>query len=471
MVRLGSRIVGEAVGVPTQARSPWDGTLLGEYGLVGWTEVDRALDAALAAFERLRHTPRRERKAWLRRIADAVRASRTDLAELLVREIGKPIVWAEAEVDRLALTFDFAADLLSAPSGVLHPLDLDPRGDGHVGRVERFPIGPVLGIVPYNWPFNLAAHKLAPALAAGNPVVLKPARQAALSTLKLVDLSLEAGCPADALQAVVCPPDVAERAALDPRVAMVSFTGSPAVGWRLKELAARKRVSLELGGDAAAVVLADADLDWAVQRIATGGYGYAGQVCIAVQRVLVERPVYDDVRRRLTEATEACPVGDPSDRRTVCGPLIDEGAARKVEEWVQEAVEGGAALLAGGRRRASLYEPTLLENVPDGCRLAQEEVFGPVLTLEPFDGVDAALERVNRSKYGIHIGIFTRDLRVAEKFFQEAQVGGVVVGDYPTLRFDNMPYGGVKQSGFGREGVSYAFEEMTEAKALVVRTV
>ncbi|MCX7800971.1 MAG: aldehyde dehydrogenase family protein [Fimbriimonadales bacterium] len=471
MVRLGSRIGGEALGAATESRSPWDGSVVGEYGLVGWEEMDRAIDIASGAFARMRRTPRRERKALLRRIAEAVREARPELAELLVREIGKPVVWAEAEVDRLALTFDFAADLLSAPSGVVHPLDLDPRGDGHVGRVERFPIGAVLAIVPYNWPYNLAAHKLAPALAAGNPVVLKPARQAALSTLKLVDLALDAGCPPDALQAVACPPDVAERAACDPRVSMVSFTGSPAVGWRLKDLAARKRVSLELGGDAAAVVMADADLDWAVRRIVAGGYGYAGQVCIAVQRVLADRAVCDELRERLIAATSACPCGDPADRRTVCGPLIDEASAGKVEEWVREAMQGGARLLAGGGRRGTLHEPTLLEGVPPGCRLAQEEVFGPVLTLEPFEGVEAAIERVNRSKYGIHVGVFTRDLRAAERFFQEAEVGGVVVGDYPTLRFDNMPYGGVKRSGFGREGVAYAFEEMTEPKALVVRTL
>ncbi|MEJ5171413.1 MAG: aldehyde dehydrogenase family protein, partial [Fimbriimonadales bacterium] len=257
----------------------------------------------------------------------------------------------------------------------------------------------------------------------------------------------------------------------DPRVAMVSFTGSPAVGWRLKELAARKRVSLELGGDAAAVVLEDADLDWAVRRIVAGGFGYAGQVCIAVQRVLVARPVYQQMRERLVEATKQCGAGDPNLRETVCGPLIDEGSARKVEEWIAEAVEGGARILCGGGRSGTLVEPTLLEGVPPGCKLAQEEVFGPVLTLQEVDDAEDALRRVNASRYGIHVGVFTRSIPVAERFFREAEVGGVVVGDYPTLRFDNMPYGGVKQSGFGREGVAYAYEEMTEPKALVVRAL
>ncbi len=471
MYHLGSRVGQESLGVPTEARSPWDGSVIGTYGLVGWQEMDRALDHAAECFPKLRSVPRRERRRLLLRVAEAVRSRRGELATLLVREICKPIAWAEAEVDRLALTFEFAADLLSAPSGVVHPLDLDPRGDGHVGRVERFPIGPVLAIVPYNWPFNLAAHKLAPAIAAGNPVVLKPARQAAVSTLTLAELVLEAGAPEGALQALACPPDVAERAAQDPRVAMVSFTGSPAVGWRLKELAARKRVSLELGGDAAAVVLEDADLDWAVRRIVAGGFGYAGQVCIAVQRVLVARPVYQQMRERLVEATKQCGAGDPNLRETVCGPLIDEGSARKVEEWIAEAVEGGARILCGGGRSGTLVEPTLLEGVPPGCKLAQEEVFGPVLTLQEVDDAEDALRRVNASRYGIHVGVFTRSIPVAERFFREAEVGGVVVGDYPTLRFDNMPYGGVKQSGFGREGVAYAYEEMTEPKALVVRAL
>ncbi|MFN3684131.1 MAG: aldehyde dehydrogenase family protein [Fimbriimonadaceae bacterium] len=469
MYHLGSRIGKESLGVPTEARSPWDGSVVGTYGLVGWPEMDRALQLAASAFPSVRATPRRERRGLLLRVAGTVRAKRSELAGLLVREIGKPVAWAEAEVDRLALTFELAADVLSAPSGTIHPLDLDPRGDGHVGRVERFPVGPVLAIVPYNWPFNLAAHKLAPAIAAGNPVILKPARQAALSTLTLAEIVLEAGAPEGALQAVACPPDVAERAATDPRVAMVSFTGSPAVGWRLKELAARKRVSLELGGDAAAVVLDDADLDWAVRRIVAGGYGYAGQVCIAVQRVLASRRVFAELRERLTEATRSCPFGDPSRRETVCGPLIDEPSARKVEEWIGEAVDGGARLLCGGRRSGAVVEPTLLEDVPPGCRLAQEEVFGPVLTLQAVEDAAEAIRRVNASRYGIHVGVFTRDLATAERFYRESEVGGVVVGDYPTLRFDNMPYGGVKQSGFGREGVAYAYEEMTEPKALVVR--
>lgn len=458
-------------------RAPFDGAIVGTAAEGDERDLRVAVDAAHEAFGSWRHSPRRERQNLLRRIGALVRERRADLVDLLSREVGKPVVWSEGEVLRLALTFEAAADEVSRFGVETQPLDLDPRGDDYRLRVERFPIGVILGIVPYNWPFNLAAHKLAPALATGNTVVLKPSQQAPLSTLALVRLIHEAGCPPGVVNGVNVASKHVLPVARDPRVKMVSFTGSPSVGWMLKRELAEKRVSLELGGDATAIVHADADLDWAIPRIVAGKYGYAGQICIAIQHVLVHRSRYDDTKKRLIEGTRACPWGDPLDRRTVCGPLISKDAADKVRAWIAEAEALGGRVIARAEDSArigtvnpeTVVPPTLIENVPDGAKLANEEVFGPVLTLAAYDDLDQAFARVNASRFGIHAGIFTHDVRVAERAFQELEVGGVIVNDYPTLRFDTVPYGGVKQSGFGREGVRYAMEEMTELKAMVVR--
>ncbi len=449
--------------------APYTGHTLGFASEGGREDLQSAIDAAHEAFPAWSRSPRHERQGLLRRVASAVRMREEELVRLLSQEVGKPLAWSQGEVARLAITFDLAADLLSGYGLEALPVDFDPRGADYRCTVERFPLGVILCIVPYNWPFNLAAHKLAPALATGNTVVLKPSQQAPLSTLTLAKIVHEAGCPPGVLNAVNVPGRIAGELAADPKVKMVSFTGSPAVGWALKKSLSDKRVSLELGGNASAIVCADADLDEAAERIALGAYGYAGQVCIAVQHVLVEAAVYPAFCERLIRATERCPAGDPLATGTVCGPLIDEDAARKIESWIDEAIQAGARRLAGGERRGALVPPTLLEEVPGHTRLACQEVFGPVLTVAPFERFSEALERVNRSEYGIHCGVFTRDLRLAEEAFRTLEVGGVIVGDYPTLRFDNMPYGGVKKSGFGREGVRYAMDEMTEPKTLLVK--
>jgi acyl-CoA reductase-like NAD-dependent aldehyde dehydrogenase len=456
--------IGKAV-----ARSPWNGSLVGTYAEAGWPEVDAALDAAADAFSTWRRSPRHERVALLRRIAALARERATELAEILILEIGKPVAWSRGEVARLALTFDVAADLLTAPMGQVVPVDYDPRGDGAGAVVERFPVGPVLAITPYNWPYNLAAHKIAPALAAGCTVVLKPSPLAALSSLALARLIHEAGCPPGVVNAVVCEPEVAERAALDPRVKVVSFTGSEAVGWRLKELLPHKRVVLELGGDARVLVLEGADLDAVVAKTVAGAYGYAGQVCISVQHVLAEASLAQELRDRLVAATKDCPTGDPRDETTVCGPLIHAGAADRVQEWVSEAVSGGAGLLAGGRREDNVVWPTLLESVPESLRLACEEVFGPVATFAAFEDFEDMVASANRSRGSIQVGVFTPRLDRARVAFEQLETGAVVVNDVPTLRFDSVPYGGVGRSGWGREGVAWAFQEFTEPRAWVVR--
>lgn len=450
-------------------KAPYDGAVVGTAAEGGWSEINTAVAAAYDAFQSWRHSPRRDRQALLRRIAQAVRDREEELVDLLSREVGKPVSASRGEVLRLALTFEGAADQLSTWGGEALPLDMDPRGDGYRCTVDRFPLGVIFCIVPYNWPYNLAAHKIAPALATGNTVVVKPSPLSPLSTFTLARIIHEAGCPPGVVNAALGAPALIEKALRDDRVAMLSFTGSPGVGWHLKRELSNKKVTLELGGDASAIVCEDADLAWAIPRIVAGGYAYAGQICISIQHVLVHRSRYEEAKAMLVEQTRACPTGDPLDPKTVCGPLVSNEAADKVQAFVDEAVVAGAKILAGGKRSGNRMEPTLVEGVPFETRLGNEEVFGPVLTLEPFDTLDEAIAKVNRSKYGIQAGIFTQDLRAADHAYRELQVGGVIVNDYPTLRFDNMPYGGVKQSGFGREGVRYAMEDMTELKTRVTK--
>src|SRR5579871_5571609 len=362
-------------------KAPYDGSVVGTAAEGDERDLRTAVESAHDAYQTWRKSPRRDRQALLRRIAALVRERKDELADVLSREIGKPIVWSEGEVTRLAMTFEDAADELAHFGLEQLPVDMDTRGDGYRLAVERFPIGVILGIVPYNWPFNLAAHKVAPAIATGNTIVLKPSQQAPISTLELAKLIHAAGCPPGVVNAVNVPSKAVLPVAKDPRVTMLSFTGSPPVGWMLKQELSDKRVSLELGGNATAIVEADADLDWAIPRIIAGGYGYAGQICISIQHVLVHRSRYEEAKNRLILETKNCPFGDPLDRKVVCGPLISASAADKVMEWIEEATRLGAKLLAGGERNGNVIQPTLVENVPDGARLSCQEVFGPALTI------------------------------------------------------------------------------------------
>lgn len=452
-----------------QVNSPYDGRLVGTVAEAGWDEVDAALEAAKDAFPTWSKSPRHERQRLLRKIGAMVRDRADELTLLLADEVGKPVSAGRAEVTRLALTFEQAADLLSEPSGQLLPVDYDERGAPYICRVERFPIGPAFGIVPWNWPFNLGAHKIAPALAAGCPITIKPSRASALSTLALGRLIHEAGCPAGVVNMVNCPGEMATKAALDDRVKAVSFTGSEEVGWGLKEKVTTKKISLELGGDASAIVCADADLDFALDRLVAGAFTYAGQICISIQHALVEESIYDDFKARLIEKCEAVKWGDPREEDVVVGPLIDDGAADRVMEWIEEAEGKGATVLCGGNRSGRIIDATVVENVPDDSRLGCDEIFGPVMTLRSFSSFDEAVKRVNTSRFGLQAGVFTRNIETAERAYQELEVGGVVIGDFPTLRFDTMPYGGVKRSGFGREGLRYAIEEYTELKVMVTK--
>ncbi|HXH61748.1 MAG TPA: aldehyde dehydrogenase family protein [Fimbriimonadaceae bacterium] len=450
-----------------ECHAPFDGSLLGTAPICGWDEADAAVQAALEAFPSWSATPLRERQGVLAKVVSAIESESEDLARLMAQEVGKPIAWSRAEVTRLRLTFQLAVSLLEEVGDERLNLDFDNRGKDYEGTVSRFAVGPLFAIVPYNWPYNLAAHKLAPALAAGCSVVLKPSPLAPLSTLALAGLVSEAGLPSGVLNALLCSNETAERIVKDPRIKMVSFTGSEAVGWHIKSLVPDKRVTLELGGDASCIVFDDADLERAASRIAMSGYGYAGQVCISAQHVLVQDGAYSAMRKHLVAATLATKTGDPMSEQTVCGPMISADAAERVMAWIEEAEDRGAHVLAGGNRIGNMVEPTLIEDVPGDCRLATEEAFGPVLTLARFDDEGEAYDAVNRSRFGIHCSVFTGDAARIERAFSALEVGGVIANEFPSLRFDNMPYGGEKRSGFGREGVRYAYEEMTTPKVLL----
>lgn len=452
------------------AVSPWDGRRIGTFAEGGWAEMDAALDCATQAFETYRQTSMAERGALLTRISQAITDREDELASLLVDEVGKPITAARAEVRRTALTFGLAAELAARLEPESVDLSYDPRGLNCRAEVRHRPVGPVLAIVPWNWPFNLAAHKLAPALLAGCPVVLKPSTAAALCTLSLARLIHECGCPAGVVNAIACPNAIAEKAVRDPRVKFLSFTGSEAVGWRLKELVPDRKVSLELGGDASAILCEDADLDHALPLVLNGAFAYAGQICISVQHLRVHESLRDAVVERLLPMIENLPCGDPALAATVVGPVIHTAAAEKIEHLLASAVAAGAKVLAGGKRTGNLIAPTLIADVPLDHSLACDEVFGPILTLSTFTNDADAITLTNAGRFGLQAGVFTSSPDRAELYIENLEVGGIVINDVPTVRFDAMPYGGVKRSGFGREGVRYAYEEMTEPLAVVQRT-
>lgn len=453
----------------TVVRAPFDGAEIARLPRPTAEEVEAAVTKAVAAFAKTRVLPTYARVAILRRVASALDARRDELGRTVAREAGKPVRAARGEVERASATFSAAAAALEAWTGEMLPLDVNAASLARWGVVKRVPLGPVLAITPFNFPLNLTAHKVAPAIAVGAPVVQKPASQTPLSALALQAIVREAGWPADAYAVLAVPGREAEALVRDPRLPVVSFTGSGAVGWRLREIAPRKRVGLELGGNAACVVHSDADLDDAAARVAAGAFGYAGQSCISVQRALVQRDVFDAFREKLLARTAALVPGDPLDEKTDVGPMIAPEEAARAVTWIEEAAAGGARVLAGGTRTGSIVLPTVLSGTSRDMKVEAQEVFAPVVTLSAYDTWDEALERVNDSKYGLQAGVFTRDLGRVQRAFDVLEVGAVLVNDVPTWRADRMPYGGVKESGIGREGPAYAMEEFTEPRLLVLR--
>lgn len=455
----------------TRHDNPITGRMVGSAAEAGWAEVSAALDATKEAFATWRCSSREDRSDLLLRTTRALRERRTEFAELLRDELAKPITLAYAEVDRAAITFEIAArEALTFGLPEQVDVSLDPRSAGVSVTVNRRPLGPILGIVPANWPLNLAAHKIAPALASGNTILIKAPSIGTLSTLRLCRLIHEAGCPDGVVNAIGCVPALAQKAAQDPRVAKLSFTGSPKVGWMLRDLLPRLPMTLELGGDATAVVAEDADLDHAVSKLIPSAFGFAGQVCISAQHVLVHRSVYDSFVSPFVAATEALALSDPTDPACLCGPLMTPEAAEKVMEWIDEAESAGARVLCGGNRVGGYVEPTVIEGVTRAVRLGCDEVFGPVVTIQPYDEPEEIIHWINASRFGIHAAVFSSTQQLIDRLDRELAVGGLIVNDSPSLRFDAMPYGGVKESGMGREGIRSAMLSMTEEHTVVVRS-
>jgi len=455
-------------GTPVEVRAPADQSIIARVVQPERKHVEAAIAASVKAFEVTRKLGAYERQRVLRTVADGIAARREESARTLALEAGKPIKTARVEVDRAILTFSVAAEESTRIYGEWLPLDIQAATAGRWAIVRRFPIGPIATITPFNFPLNLVAHKWAPAIAAGCTVVHKPAPQTPLCSLLLAELVEQAGWPAGGLNVLPVAVADAEPMVTDDRVKMLSFTGSAAVGWELKKRAGKKRVTLELGGNGSVIIHGDADLDYAAERCTLGGFSYAGQTCISVQRVFVERRAIEKFLAAFVPRVKRLKLGDPLDETTDVGPMISEAAARRAELWIEEAVTAGAILLCGGKRQVAMLEPTVLTATRREQRVNCEEVFAPVVTVEPYDDFAEALRRVNDSPYGLQAGVFTRDAKLLFTAFEELAVGGVMAGDVPTFRIDHMPYGGVKDSGLGREGLRYAIEEMTERKILAV---
>lgn len=475
-------------------RSPYDGSVVGEMPVSGADDIERSIERAGKAFHVMRKLPRFVRADILARASELIRSRRDEFALLIAAEAGKPLYDARGEVSRAIFNLANAAAECRRFGGEEVPLDMDAGvfeyqttdAEGRavsldqldhdalagirrrVGIARRYPIGIILAIAPFNFPLNLVLHKVAPALAVGNSVVLKPAPQTPLTSRLLQQVLAEAGLPDGALEVCHCPVPLAEQLVRDERIAMVSFTGSAAVGWHIKSIAGRKKVALELGGNGAVIVAEDADLDYAAARCVRGGVVYGGQYCIGVQRILVQRAVADRFIKTLCERVTACKVGDPMQEGVDVGPVIDEGAAARIQSWVDEAVAQGAKLLCGGRRERAVVQPTVLTDTRVGMKVEDEEIFGPVLTVNVYDDFDEAVARCADSKYGLQGGLFTQDLRRAFRAIEDWEVGGLMVNDVPIYRIDNMPFGGWKASGLGREGTRYAMEDMSDIRHLVI---
>ena len=431
--------------------------------------IDRGIAAAVEAAAPMAAMAAYERQAVLAHCVSRFTERQAELAEALCIEAGKPIKDSRGEVGRLIDTFRIAAEESVRMTGEVQPLDISARAKGYQGMWKRVPIGPCSFISPFNFPLNLAAHKIAPALAVGCPFVMKPASRTPLGALIIGEVLAETDLPKGAFSILPATRDGADLFTTDDRLKLLSFTGSPDVGWALKAKAGKKKVVLELGGNAAVIVDADADLADAVERIIFGAFYQSGQSCIGVQRIIAHDDIYDALRSALVKKTRALAAGDPRKEETFIGPMIDVGEARRLEGWIEDAVTAGATLLCGGKRDGAMLQATLLEDVPAGLKLRDEEAFGPVAILSRFSDFKAALDEVNDSRYGLQAGVFTSDLHRALAAWDHLEVGGVVINDVPSYRVDNMPYGGVKDSGLGREGVRFAMEDMTEIRNLVIR--
>jgi len=454
---------------PLAVTNPYDDSLVAATWLAGNVEVERATAGAVEAAPIMRRLPLYRRAEILTQASAVLTRRRDEIGRALAGEAGKPIRDAMTEVDRAAMTFNVAGEEARRLGGEVIPLDLAAHGQGRFAILRRFPLGPVSGISPFNFPLNLSAHKIAPAVAAGNTMVLKPASKTPLSALFLAAALDEAGLPKGALSVLPMSRELGDRLVTDDRFKLLTFTGSSPVGWAMKARAGKKKVVLELGGNAGVIVDASANLPYAAQRVVTGGFAYAGQSCISVQRVFVHADVYDTFVTMLTDKLATLVIGDPLDPATDLGPMIDAGEVDRIERWVNEAVAHGARVRTGGSRVGrSIYAPTILEQVPEASKVCAQEVFAPVIGLYRFTDFTEAMAAVNRSSFGLQAGVFTNDLLHMLAAYDTLEAGGIIVNDVPTWRIEHMPYGGVKDSGTGREGPRYTIEEMTEPRLLVI---
>ncbi len=449
-------------------KSPFSGDIVGEVAKAGPAELERAVQAAVAAFETTKKLSAAKRFELLGRTVDGLKKRKDEIARTISLEAGKPIRLSRGEVDRAISTFTVAMEESRRIGGEVIPLDVNAAAEGRLGITRRFPLGPILAITPFNFPLNLVAHKVAPSMAAGNSLVLKPASATPLTSILLGEILLDAGMPAGMVNVVPTSSDLADTLVGDERFKLVTFTGSPAVGWELKRKAGKKRVLLELGGNAALIVHDDANLDLAVDRAVNGAFAFSGQVCISVQRIYVHDSVFDTFQARFLEKTKKLAMGDPLDEKNDLGPMIDDANAKRVEEWVDEAKSAGARILCGGTRSGRFVAPTVLTDVAPSMKVHACEVFAPTVNLYRYRDFDDALRAVNDSPFGLQAGLFTRDAGRIFRAFEQLEVGGVIVNDAPTFRVDHMPYGGEKDSGLGREGIRYAIEEMTQLRLLAL---
>jgi len=454
-------------GRQASVNSPWDGHEVARVHLGSERDLEDATQAAVRAFAVMKALSRAQRAGLLQRIAEGVARRKDAIASTMTDEMGKPIQYARAEVDRCVTTFTLAAEEAKRWGGEVIPVDIESHTAGYFALTVMVPIGPVAAISPFNFPLNLVAHKLAPCLAVGASMVLKPARQTPLEALTLAEIVHEAGAPKGAFNVVNCEPAVGERLATDDRFPVLTFTGSVGVGWRLKQQAWKKRVTLELGGNAACIVHSDADLDHAVQRCLVGGFAQAGQSCISVQRILVHESIHSAFEKKFVDGVMRLKVGDPRDPATVVGPVIDAGNADRILSWIAEAKKAGARVLAGGTREGNLIHPTVVADADQSLKVSCQEVFGPLVTVAPYKDFEQAVRIADDSTFGLQAGVFTHDIRLIRHAVENLHVGGVMVNEVPTMRVDNMPYGGTRDSGNGREGPRYAMHEMSEPRLVL----
>ncbi len=449
-------------------KSPWNGEICSRVYLSGKEEIEEGVKLADKSFERTDKIPSHERAFILERISSQLDKRKEEIAKWIVLQAGKPIRDSRLEVDRAIFTFKIASEEAKRIGGEILDLDWRKGLDKRVGLVRRFPVGTILAITPFNFPINLVAHKVAPAIAVGNPIILRPATQTPSPSLILGEIIIESGYPEDAISVVPSSHESIEYLFTDERIKKVTFTGSAEVGWEIKKKAWKKKVTLELGGNAGVIVDKDADIDWAVERIAFGSFSYAGQICISVQRVWIHEEIWDNFMNKFLERTKSLKVGNPMDESTDIGPLIDDESAKRVKSWLDEAKEGGAIFLTGGKVEGRVMEPAIITNTKPEMKIFCAEAFAPLVIVKKFKDFEEAIKGVNNSVYGLQAGIFTKDIKKIFRAFESLEVGGVIANDVPTFRVDHMPYGGVKESGFGREGIRWAMEEMTEVKLLAL---